>query len=324
LNVFSLTNGADTAGIGGRLASAFARHGGKSWALRSMVATVNYIGYPQDVPWNQAKLEAMYDAADVVHLHNILFAHENYDAGQGKPTVLMHHGLKSGSGQPFPEMVRRAEAIGAVSVGSTLDLSIYEPSVHWLPAPYELESLRAIRQRAPEHDGIRIVHAPTNREIKGTEALIDGVAAMRVRGLPVELVMVERRSWADALDVYASADIAFDQPYLGYGCFAIECWAMGIPVVAGVRDPIVRAGMIAEWGELPFAEPSKLDVLVISQSARDEYAGRGLRHVVKYHDERVVVERAKAIYETARPTTPGGSAKRRSRPRHVALAPAWR
>ncbi len=315
MRVLSLSNGADTAGIGVRLANGFRKHGG-DWSLRSMVATVNYIQYPQDVPWDQRRLEKLYDEADVIHLHNILYAHQNYDAGQGKPTVLMHHGLKSGSDRDFHEMVRAAAEIGAVSCGSTLDLSIYEPSVQWLPAPYDLGALRAIRRQAVRaDDSIRIVHAPTNRDVKGTEALIDAVARLRVSGRRVELVMVERRTWAESLALYATADIAFDQPYLGYGCFAIECWGMGIPVVAGVRDPVVREGMIERWGSLPFLEVTdpvekSLARLVDSADARAEYSSKGTEHVETYHAEKAVVERAKAIYGQARGTKPGGDAKR--------------
>lgn len=310
MRIFSLSNGADTAGIGIRLHEAFERYGGTD-SLRSMVASVNYIDYPQDVRWSQRSLERLYDTADVVQLHNILYAHDHYDALQGKPTVLMHHGLKSGSGRDFFDMVAAARDIGAVSVGSTLDLCIYEPSVRWLPAPYDLEALRRIRKAAVRNDeSIRIVHAPTNRAIKGTEAMLDAVAQLRVAGHRVEVVMVERRTWKDALDLYATADIAYDQPYLGYGCFAIECWAMGIPVVAGVRDPKIRAGMIERWGSLPFAEPKDLPELVESAQARAVWAARGTKHVERYHSQRAVVERAKAIYATARPTTPGGVKRR--------------
>lgn len=323
--VFSLTNGADTAGIGGRLAKAFKRHGGRDWALRSMVATYDttYIKYPQDVPWSQPQLERLYDSADVVHIHSTLFAHDAYDAGQGKPTVLMHHGLKTG--QPdrpdFFEMVQMARAIGAVQVGSTLDLSIYQPEVAWLPAPYDLGQLRAIRAASPPRDPdiIRIVHAPTNRRIKGTEAFIDLVSELRVKGHRVEYSTAENRTWADALTLYATADIAYDQPTLGYGCFAIECWAMGIPVVAGVADPKVCNGMVAEWGALPFSED--LAALVGSVEARKEYADMGTQHVERYHADAKVVERAKDIYASAKPTTPG-MATRRKRFRGLRLVAA--
>lgn len=313
MRVFGLTTGADTAGIGVGIARAFTRHA-PDWVVRSMVASQNYIGYPVDVPWHQALLESMYDGADVVMLHNTLHGHRFYDNGQGKPTVIMHHGMKNGSERPFAVMVKDARNIGAVQVCSTLDLSLREPDVAWLPAPTDIRMMRAIRrQNYRPGRRIRVGHAPTNREIKGSDAFDHAIR--HLDGL-VEPVVIERAKWTDCLRRKATCDVFFDQPVLGYGSNAIEAWAMGIPVISGVADPVIREGMIARWGKLPFYEASEatlqdaIKAMAEDEGLRAEYWARGTQHVERWHDERVTVASLKDIYSSAGPTAPGGSERR--------------
>ena len=111
---------------------------------------------------------------------------------------------------------------------------------------------------------VRIAHAPTNRAIKSTDALIAVVEAFRAEGLPVELDLIEQVTLGECLARKAAADIYFDQVILGYGCNAIEAWGMGIPVIAGA-DPWTLERMRREFdGRLPFlvaTEETIADVL---------------------------------------------------------------
>jgi glycosyltransferase involved in cell wall biosynthesis len=85
-------------------------------------------------------------------------------------------------------------------------------------------------------DCFTIVHAPTNRHIKGTEYVQQSVANLR-RLYPVRLITVENKPRAESLAIYKTADIAIDQLRLGwYGVFAAECMAMGVPTISYYRD----------------------------------------------------------------------------------------
>lgn len=316
MRVFIDSTGADTAGISVAIKHAFLRHA-PDWRVDSMVAAGNYINYPQDVPWSQRGLERLYDAADVVHIHNTTHAHRWYDNAQGKPTVLTHHGMHSQG--DFRQMVADGLAIGATQLASTLDLALMEPGLEWVGAPVSLEAMRSLRERNYRSGRVlRIGHAPTNRAIKGTEAFIAAMVKLVQSGLPVEPVVIEGRQWADCLRIKATCDLWFDQPVLGYGSNAIEAWAMGIPVVSGVADPQIRAGMIERWGRLPFFEANEatlesgLRALAADSGLREEYRERGTAHVERWHDERVTVETLKRIYANARPSVPGGSERRLS------------
>ena len=151
---------------------------------------------------------------------------------------------------------------------------------------------------------VLIVHAPTNRQVKSTQLLIEAVERLKADGLDVELDLIEHKPWKECLERKAKADIYFDQVILGYGCNAIEAWCMGIPVVAGGSDETLDE-MERRFGRLPFyhATPETiydaLKELVESPALRKRYGKIGLEHVRRFHDAKVVVEQLKGIYSRA-------------------------
>lgn len=328
LTVFSLTTGSDTAGWAIQMKRGFDRHA-PGWRFRAMVASGNYIDYPVDVPYSRDELERLYDAADVVQLHSTLHGHRWYDDGQGKPTALIHHGMHSR--EEYAEIAAEARAARVVQFASTLDLALLEPDVEWIPVPYDLAAMRAIRAEhyRPSDNVLRIAHAPTDRGIKGTEAFLVAMDRLAKR-YPVEPVLIEGVPWAECLRLKATADVFFDQPNLGYGCNAVEAWAMGIPVVAGVSDPAIRAGMAERWDGLPFVEAGErtlyaaLKGLIESPEMRREWAARGTAHVERWHGDARVVPMLESGYRSAGPTVPGTETRRLRRARTYHPISFWR
>jgi len=85
---------------------------------------------------------------------------------------------------------------------------------------------------------VRIVHAPNHRMFKGTRHLEQAVAELKLEGEAIELVLVERVPNRDAVEIYRSADIIFDQCLTGFhGYFALEGMALGKPVMCFIRKP---------------------------------------------------------------------------------------
>lgn len=85
---------------------------------------------------------------------------------------------------------------------------------------------------------LRVVHAPNHREFKGTRYLEAAVAELQAEGVPIELVMVEKLPNHEALAVYRTADVIFDQCLIGFhGYFALEAMALGKPVMCYIRKP---------------------------------------------------------------------------------------
>lgn len=310
MNVLIYAAGQDTAGQGFRIKSGFDRLM-PGWSVNSWHQTQTYMRYPADsVQGGGRRLRDRYREADVVHLRNRLHGWERFDAGQRKPVILHHHGTvyrtTHASLHPY------AASLGAVQLVSTIDLEILQPGVTWLPAPYDLRPLRALREAYRPSDVIRIAHAPTDRLVKSTAAVIAAVAELQARGIPVELDLIERRPWAECLQRKAQADIFVDQLGLGYGCNAVEAWGMGMPVVANAADPAVLARMRELFdGPLPFYQATedtladRLAAMVKSPSLRQEYAAIGTAHVERFHDELVVIPKLADIYRSAPPTVDG-------------------
>jgi glycosyltransferase involved in cell wall biosynthesis len=156
----------------------------------------------------------------------------------------------------------------------------------------------------PWGNPIRIVHAPTDRVIKGTRYIQQACDALKAKGLPVELILVEGLSRQQALEQYRQADIMIDQVLIGwYGGFAVEGMALGKPVVCFLRYSDFDFLPAAMAHEIPIvnATPATLeDVLtqLVADPARGAEAGRrGWEFVQKWHNPAQVAQETKAVYE---------------------------
>ncbi len=140
---------------------------------------------------------------------------------------------------------QRRLARSATSIMSMGDMIHYTPAArrdlfYW---PLDLAAEGGSRYRpAPPATGparpLRVVHAANHRFFKGTDDLIAAAESLRERGIAIELVLVEGMPNAQALEIYRSADVVFDQCLIGFhGYFAIEAMAMAKPVMCFIRDP---------------------------------------------------------------------------------------
>lgn len=299
MNVLLLNMGADTGGVLIAIVRAF--RDVPDWYVRSTVVSTNYIGYEPDLPWDLKLIRQHWLDADVVHLHHNLRAPQ-YLRLPRRPYIVEYHGTGFRE-QPalFLKEQRRLRALGVVS---TLDLYLLAPhELEWLPVPVNVGRMRAMR-RERDDGRVLIAHAPTNKKIKSTEAFVDAVNRLVAEGYPVDVDIIEQRPWSECLERKARADIYFDQVRLGYGCNALEAWGMGIPVVAGAADPTLDE-MERRFGELPFYHATETTIydalreLVESPELRQRYARIGHDYVRRYHDEPVVVEQLKALYQRA-------------------------
>jgi hypothetical protein len=307
----------DPANVGNRYAAASAD---AEWlSIRAAHVSEAYFEFPVDIRWSRAtqpEVQRLADECDVVHLNNSPYPYKKLKlARHRKPALLHHHGsLLRNRGV---ELVADARRFNMVEAVSTIDLLRWAPEATWLPTAYDLDELAAVREqhRRPDDGLVRIVSCPTNAEYKSTALLEAAVKQLQAEGLPVELVLVSGKRWAEALAIKATADIYFDQvavPAIDYpggvGCNAVEAWGMGIPVVAGA-DEWTLARMAQEWNvtqdALPFFDATESTIadaifeLVQSDLLRQEYAGRGKAHAEKYHAEKPALARLAELYGKA-------------------------
>lgn len=127
--------------------------------------------------------------------------------------------------------------IGAPVFVSTPDLLLDWPDAHWLPVTVDTAAWSVAApplQRAVP----RVVHAPTNAVIKGSDLIEPIVEGLADEGL-IEYVRVEGVPAAQMPALYASADVVLDQFRIGnYGAAAIEAMAAGRVVIGYLHDQV--------------------------------------------------------------------------------------
>ncbi|PIR33695.1 MAG: hypothetical protein COV36_02210 [Alphaproteobacteria bacterium CG11_big_fil_rev_8_21_14_0_20_44_7] len=102
---------------------------------------------------------------------------------------------------------------------------------------------RVIKPKEYPHIGLGdmekplIVHAPTSRNLKGTEHIIKALEKLTDNGYKFDFKLVQNLPHEKAKELYASADIILDQIRVGwYGITALEAMAMGKIAVCYVKE----------------------------------------------------------------------------------------
>lgn len=91
-----------------------------------------------------------------------------------------------------------------------------------------------------------IVHAPSNRNIKGTDYVLAAIERLRKNGYKFDFILIENKSNAEVVSMLKNADIALDQPGTWVAKFAVEACAQGCCVIGGNE---------AEYEGAPFLSP---------------------------------------------------------------------
>ena len=198
-------------------------------------------------------------------------------------------------GKPRSELAWAARA-GAEIIGS-YDAIRWVPHAEVIPPGVDLTALQA----SPPTDRPRplIVHAPSSRRRKGTDAVIAAC-----QGLDADLDLVEGLHHDAARERYRAADIVVDQLNAGwYGLLAIEAMALGKPVVTFLNDEAVRRTEEAFDLRVPIVNASKealrdrLAQLVAAGPAEWRRVGAASRaYVERVHDLELVTDRLLDIY----------------------------
>jgi hypothetical protein len=147
-----------------------------------------------------------------------------------------------------------------------------------------------------------VVHAPSRRAVKGTEAVIAGVKELQAEGLKFRFALVENLTNEQARDVYRQASIIVDQLRIGwYGVLAVESMALGKATVSYVRDDLNHH--VAPYGALANANPHTIkDVLrdlVQNEQHRKRLGAQGRAYCEKVHDSARVASDLVARYRAA-------------------------
>ena len=200
------------------------------------------------------------------------------------PNEQLGYGLKADARIVGSYAALRFIPFDAHVVPPGIDLSRYEPS-------------------PPDGgDVVRIAHAPSNKEKKGTEDVVAAVDELKKR-YPVELDVVHGVRNEDALERYRRADIVVDQLRRDWhGVFTIESMALAKPVVTSLDEDAVRQTEEGFGLKVPIVRATKEDLveklrpLVESPELRRELGAAGRAYVEQVHDVDRMADRLLAIY----------------------------
>jgi len=184
---------------------------------------------------------------------------------------------------------------GAEIVGS-YDAIRWVPDAEVIPPGIDVKAIAP----APPSDRARptILHAPSSRRRKGTEAVIAACD-----GLDADLMLVEGLNHDDAFERYRDADIVVDQLNAGwYGVFAIECMALGKPVVTYLHEEAVERTERELGVRVPIVSATRddlrarLEPLVASAAERRRIGAESRAYAERVHDVDHVADRLLALY----------------------------
>ncbi len=183
---------------------------------------------------------------------------------------------------------------------ATPDLLEFVPGAELMPGPVDLAAWppQPFRDK-PANEPIKILHAPTDRGIKGSSYIIAAVERLKQR-YNVQLLLLENIPHNAVKAYTAQADIVVDQIMIGaYGTVAIENMARGKPVVCYIRDdlrpfypatlPIVSA--------TPATIYDQLERLILDPDRRRTLGAQGVEYAREVHDANKVAARMIEIYK---------------------------
>ncbi|MCC3355669.1 glycosyltransferase family protein [Bacillus sp. REN16] len=290
-----------------------------------------YLNYKGDILNTDAfevmkEFEFLVENVDIFHFHNANTFFQDFAdlpllKGKGKNMVMHHWGsdvrtaemVRNMNPYPLPETYYTDEEIHRqlTIISANIDTAIvqdyeayhyvkdYYKHVYVIPLACNVEDFK-VSYPSVKNNNPLIIHAPTNREFKGSDYVEAAVNKLRDKGSPFTYQILEKMSHEKALSEYMKADIIIDQLLCGtYGMLSVEAMAMGKPVVAFIRDdvrekfpddlPIVQA--------TPNNLDEVLDELIHNPIRRHELGMAGRKYVESYHSAERVTKDLLSIYK---------------------------
>ncbi len=133
----------------------------------------------------------------------------------------------------------------------------------------------------------KIVHAPTDEDLKGTKYLEKALDKLKKKGLSFEYMKVKNKDHDEAMKDYRTADIIVDQLLIGgMGKFSVEAMALGKPVVVYLNEDIA-----SELPDVPIVNANihNLDEVLtelIQSPTQRKKIGKRARKFVENHCEK--------------------------------------
>ncbi|MGM7719607.1 glycosyltransferase family 4 protein [Metabacillus sp. Hm71] len=174
----------------------------------------------------------------------------------------------------------------------------YYKEIHVVPHAIDLNDFQPNYPEAKSSP--LVVHAPTLRDLKGTEFILDAVTQLKKSGIPFDFQLIEGVSHQETKHLLSRADIVIDQLRIGaYGYISTEAMAFGKPVICYIRKDLVDK--YPKGFPIVNGNPDSITPVLkrlISQPNRWKELGiRGRSYVEQYHSIHRVAEHYIEIYK---------------------------
>lgn len=145
------------------------------------------------------------------------------------------------------------------------DLFYFLPKDKVTLLPYTIPNFHHIEPKTEpffKNDKIRIGHAPSNQEVKGTKYILKALSDLQEE-FPnkIEIVLIENKPHQEALAIYRTLDFFVDQVLIGwYGAVAVEVMKMGVPVGVFINRENEQFLDKPYFEALPFINMNKFNI----------------------------------------------------------------
>jgi glycosyltransferase involved in cell wall biosynthesis len=149
-----------------------------------------------------------------------------------------------------------------------------------------------------KNEHIIIVHAPTDREKKGTKYVLAVIERLKAEKYNIDFILVEHKTHDEALEIYKNSDIVIDQIVLeSHGILAMECMALGKPVLCRIDDEFIKY-----YNDIPLVNTNpdniyeNLKLLIENPDLRKSLGEKGRKYVEEVHDSKKIARQLIDIY----------------------------
>jgi hypothetical protein len=130
---------------------------------------------------------------------------------------------------------RLARRYADATLVTTPDLKDFQPDARHLRF-FTPDAPTEATQRSRPPGTLKIVHATNHPGIEGTRYIVSAVEALRVKGIDIELVLLQGVTQARVMAELGDADLSIGKMKMGYYANAqIESLAAGVPAITFVR-----------------------------------------------------------------------------------------
>ncbi len=187
------------------------------------------------------------------------------------------------------------------------DLMYFLPSDKTTFLPYSVAGWEDIKTFKYSIDKkIKIIHAPTNREAKGSDFILSALNKLQNRYKNLEVIVIEKLPYEKALKIYQEADIIIDQVLIGwYGGFGVEVMKMGKPLCVFIREEDLKFIPKEMADDLkdsvininPYNIETELSKYIENIGLLYKKSQASLDYVNKWHNPLYVASLTKQVYE---------------------------